>query len=317
MTAFTTTARADVSVITPPDRSAVTGELLTIVVSGNGTQIDELNVFVNNRKQRTVAVKPDRKIVCVDGITLSYGSNKIKIVSMREKKKVGLQELTVLLRTSLSPAWTSLQEGVSRFVFHDSLITKQCEPCHQMEFKETPDAAASSEKSPCYVCHKKMLSSYMVAHGPAAVWSCFICHSQTAEKDKIATMGATSRSCVECHDQQINLWKSKKLLHGPLIDGDCIVCHNPHASAFKYLLRLRAYDLCISCHDNIVGGAHVIGGFSGGKHPLKLPRNPYKPGTEFSCASCHNPHAGDSPFFLYNYKGPEEKSEYCKSCHAF
>ena len=314
---FSMEAHAELSVVTPPDRTAVKDELLTVVVSLYDTQIDELQIFVNNRRQKSVAVKPDRKIVCMDGITLSPGNNKIRIAAIKEKKKLGEQNLSVFLRMPLTPTWTSLPEGFSESAFHGSFITKICVACHQLEFKEAQDTAAYGEKSPCYLCHKKLLSSYMVVHGPAAVWSCLMCHSQSSDKGKAGAFVADNHSCVKCHDQAMILWKSKKFIHGPLVDGDCITCHNPHASSFGYLLRLSAYDLCVACHDHVVKSPHVITGFSGGWHPLRLPRNPLKAGSEFSCASCHNPHASDFPFFLYNYKGPEGKTEYCKSCHAF
>ena len=310
-------AMAEMSVITPPDRSVVTGEQLVLVLSLDGTRLGAVDIFVNNRRQKTVAVPQNKNVVCIDGITLSTGYNSIKAVTTYEKKKVGELNLTVLLSTPLSPTWDSPPEGFKAYLFHGSANTKVCAPCHTIDFSTASDAAETGEKSPCYVCHKKLLSPYPVAHGPAAVWSCLTCHTSSPKKGKAGALTANKRVCVECHDQPMSLWQSKKYIHGPLVDGDCVTCHNPHASDFRSLLRLSAYDLCTSCHDQILLTPHVISGFSERKgHPLRLPRDPLKPGSEFSCISCHNPHAGDSPFFLAHYK-LETRDEYCRTCHFF
>ena len=314
---YSQTAGAEVSITTPPDRSAVTGELLSLVLSLNGTQLDAVDIFVNNRRQKTVAVPQNRNVVCIDGITLSTGYNSIKVVTKKEKKRVGELSLTVLLRTPLSPTWNNLPEGFSEYLFHRNINSKLCASCHRIDFNAASDAAETGEKSLCYTCHKKMLSSYPVVHGPAAVWSCLMCHIPSSEKGTSGALTANSRACVECHDQPMALWQSKKYIHGPLIGGECVTCHNPHASSFNFLLRLSAYDLCTSCHEQIVKSSHVVSSFSGrGGHPLWLPRNPLRPSTEFSCVSCHNPHAGDFPFFLAYYKS-EERDKYCQTCHIF
>ena len=59
---YSQTAGAEVSITTPPDRSAVTGELLSLVLSLNGTRLDAVDIFVNNRRQKTVAVPQNRKM---------------------------------------------------------------------------------------------------------------------------------------------------------------------------------------------------------------------------------------------------------------
>lgn len=313
------TAAAEMTVVTPPDRSMVTGEQLVLVLSINGTPLTAVDVLVNNRRQRTVAVSPSqgRNVVCIDGITLAVGANRIKVVATNEKKKVGEHNLTVLLSTPLSSTWDSKPEGFRVYLFHGSTTSTACAPCHHIDFGAAADAAGTGEKSPCYTCHKKLLSPYPIAHGPAAVWSCFSCHAQSAKKGKTGTMTTNSRACVECHDQPMALWQAKKYIHGPLVDGDCITCHSPHATNFRSLLRLSPYDLCTTCHDQVLLTPHVVSGFAErGGHPLRLPNNPFKPGTEFSCISCHNPHAGDSPYFLGNYK-PETRDEYCRTCHSF
>ncbi|WP_224985044.1 cytochrome c3 family protein [Geomonas agri] len=302
--------------ITPPDRSAVTGEWLALVLSHSGFELDTVQIFVNNRKQKTVSVPTDRKIVCIDGVMLSPGENRIRVVTIKDQKKVGEHIRTVALRVPLSPANVSLPEGFTDYKFHGT-TSKLCDACHRIDFKGQVDAAGTGEKSPCYICHKKLLSDNPVVHGPAAVWSCLTCHTQLSGKGAPGALSANKRICVECHEEPISLWKSKKYIHGPLVDDDCIVCHNPHAASFSSLLRKSPYDLCTTCHDLVPKTPHVIESFSGGGHPLLLPRNPLKPGSEFSCVSCHNPHAGDSLFFLSNYRGPDYKTEYCRTCHTF
>lgn len=310
-------APGDLAIITPPDKSSVTGELISIVVAPQELKFDKLQILVNGRKQKELKSVPARNALCADGILLSPGVNKIRISAMKGAGKVGEKYLSVMLRVPLSSAWNATPPGFSDFNFHVDDRQKSCAPCHRLDFKNWKEDAGPAEKSPCFVCHKARLSSYRLAHGPAAVWSCVTCHGGSKENPGADNLQADGSSCSVCHDEAAAQWKSQKFPHGPLAMEGCQFCHDAHASDRNSFLKLPVYDLCISCHAEIPAKPHVVSGFSGNGHPLILAQDPFKPGKEFNCVSCHNPHASDTEFLLHVARDQANQKEYCKSCHTF
>jgi predicted CXXCH cytochrome family protein len=82
------------------------------------------------------------------------------------------------------------------------------------------------------------------------------------------------------------------------------------------MLRQEPTALCLSCHDEVGSRPHLLTTFSGGGHPLSSLSNPLRPEEPFSCPSCHNPHAGDSPVFVDDY-ADGNRMRFCVSCHAW
>ena len=155
------------------------------------------------------------------------------------------------------------------------------------------------------------MANYRFVHGPAAVWSCTACHETRGSGRKLSVRQPDEKVCLPCHE---NDWSKKKYLHGPTAAGNCTACHNPHASNENYFLRLNTADLCVACHDDIASKPHVISGFSGvAGHPVRKSPDPFNPGSDFTCASCHNPHATDFPFMLSG--DSSSMFQYCQSCH--
>jgi len=69
--------------------------------------------------------------------------------------------------------------------------------------------------------------------------------------------------------------------------ADCLFCHHPHSSIYPSLLLFEPGELCFHCHgrSDLSTGVH--------HHTLG----------EQACVECHDPHAGEDPFFL---KRPEQ-----------
>ena len=93
----------------------------------------------------------------------------------------------------------------------------------------------------------------------------------------------------------------------------CMVCHNPHASDQVAQLSLPVNQLCLECHDGVALGQHVVRGPEGKGHPLSGPIDPSTSYREFTCASCHNPHAGEAKA-LFNF-GVKSRMVLCTKCH--
>lgn len=85
--------------------------------------------------------------------------------------------------------------------------------------------------------------------------------------------------CLLCHKNLL----SKPFQHGPAAVGECLACHLPHDSQNPSLLVLNKDSLCLKCH--------VERRRASGMHDLFAQKG-------MACATCHDPHSGDSTFFL-------------------
>jgi predicted CXXCH cytochrome family protein len=101
-------------------------------------------------------------------------------------------------------------------------------------------------------------------------------------------------------------------MHGPVELGACLICHDPHASDTLAQVRGAVNVSCLRCHEEIRFGNHVVRGVSGREHPLEGLRNPADGTKPFNCASCHNPHAGNTKAYL---RGEGTGMVFCLYCH--
>jgi len=302
------------SIIIPPDGSFVESSVISVELNGWKTMVDEIAISVNDHKQDVTEKKLERYDMCYTGIRLSYGMNNITITGFKNGRKVHELTTRVFFRSDLSPLASNAPDGFKKYLFHTGKYEKKCSSCHELDFRKAGDPE-SPEQSPCYVCHKKILSNYKFVHGPAAVWSCLMCHDGKSKNPKLAVPSPVSQFCKNCHDTS---WDTKKYLHAPTAAGSCTVCHNPHGSDKPYFLRTNAGDLCLSCHEEIPTRPHVISSFSSENgHPLKDRPDPSRPGSELTCTSCHNPHGGNSSVFLNGYDEDKPRKFFCMSCHKW
>ncbi len=308
------TAVTGLSIAQPPERSIVQGGLLIVVLKNGPNAIDEIQISVNNRKQVVTPKKFKQEVVCYDGIRLSYGLNTVKISGFKNNKQT--EEITrqVFYQDELSTGSISIPAGFKSYRFHIDEQEKGCSSCHGLDFRKAEDPQ-DPLRSPCYQCHKKMLSEYSFTHGPSAVWSCLMCHDGKAKNPKLAVAEPVAPICGGCHEIR---WEKMKFHHAPTAAGACTTCHNPHAENRRYFLRKETGDLCVSCHEEILRKPHVIGSFSGNAgHPLKRSPNPYNRTKDFNCVSCHNPHASASPVFVDAYDESKSIKKFCTTCHQY
>jgi len=311
--AFSADVPTKITVITPPDRSVVHSAEIALALKLPANYVDELQVSVNGRRVKLPKKELKQYTTCYDGLSLSFGMNTIKIVGVKGGKKVEEVQEQVFFRSDLSSIAATPPAGFRKYLFHDYAYEKACAPCHELDFSKASRGESAPEDSPCYQCHKKLLSNYLTVHGPAAVWSCLSCHDP-AGTPKLTVPKPEGKICEGCHE---NSWHSMKFEHGPSAAGDCATCHDPHASDHPYFLRTPRGEVCLGCHEEILTKPHVTAGFSGsGGHPVRKAMDPYHPGKDFSCVSCHNPHAGSSWTFLIGYDGKSAITTFCVTCHS-
>jgi predicted CXXCH cytochrome family protein len=302
-----------IAVVSPPDKAIVESELISVVLRLGRDDVDQVQITVNRRKLPFLARPYNQHYLCKDGIQLSYGMNIINVAGFKDGRKVDEVATQVFYNSDLAQSSADAPAGFRKYSFHVDSYEKTCVPCHQLDFSKIDADSSTGEKSPCFTCHKMILANYAFVHGPAAVWSCLMCHDGKSRDPKLAVLKPDENVCVNCHE---NFWENKKYKHGPTAAGSCTTCHNPHASNNRKFLRLPPGDLCVACHSDVLSRPHVISGFSGnGGHPVRKLSDPFHPGREFNCESCHNPHASNSPVFLNGYDNSTDIHYFCLTCH--
>jgi predicted CXXCH cytochrome family protein len=309
--AFAAPVPGGVALLSPSDRSFVETDLVTLVVRMDDKVINDVKVTLNGKEQDSAGNPVGSFHIAFDEVRLSPGMNSVIITGYKDGKRVNEKDCLLFFRSNLDPSASTPPSGFARYWFHTDSNEKECTPCHRLDFTATAENPAEPVKSPCRACHGKVMANYRFVHGPAAVWSCTTCHETRGSGRKLSVRQPDEKVCLSCHE---NDWSKKKYPHGPTAAGNCTACHNPHASNENNFLRLNTADLCVACHDDIASKPHVISGFSGvAGHPVRKSPDPFNPGREFTCASCHNPHASDFPLMLSG--DHTSMFVYCQSCH--
>ncbi len=299
------------TIVSPPNGAFVESTAISLMMRIESKNIDDIRVEVGGKKQNLDRRPMERIYACFQGIRLAPGMNELRIIGLKEGKKVEELNYRLFYRTDLAADANTAPYGFARYYFHTPDHEKECTACHKLDFSGAEENPSAPEKSPCFVCHRKMMAGYRQAHGPAAVWSCSMCHDVRAKGRKMATPQPIEKVCKGCHE---NDWQKKKFRHGPTAAGECTACHNPHAADEPLFLRLKPFNLCIACHEETASRPHVISGFSGAAgHPVRMSPDPLNPGRDFTCASCHNPHASDFQYLLGS--DYSSMSRFCQTCH--
>jgi predicted CXXCH cytochrome family protein len=178
----------------------------------------------------------------------------------------------------------------------------------------TPSPAAPA-KCTDSGCHAALVK---VAHvHPPAAEGCENCHEATqgthpdSTRHNFKLVQEGGKLCAQCHDA----FPGTRSRHVPVAEGECMSCHDPHGSAEPKLLKRPLNDLCFECHERAEFRVHAVVGVDlGGSHPLSGAVDPARKGERFTCVSCHEPHASDSPR-LWRYAA-QDAFDLCGRCHA-
>ena len=113
-------------------------------------------------------------------------------------------------------------------------------------------------------------------HPPYEEKKCDSCHDKTTESGLVRPL---NQLCFVCHTDFLK----GAYHHGPAAVADCLNCHVPHDSQNPSLLKVSKADVCATCHKEKRQAQ--------GLHNMAVDR-------KIGCTDCHNPHYGNSPFFL-------------------
>ena len=308
----------------PPDKTIMEFGLLSVSLNVPRGAADLIKVIVNNEEK--IRLVPDSEVECFS-ILLTTGINRINITATKENTEVDNIAMSVFRRSDLESAYKDPPPGYQKDYFHMK-NREQCAGCHVL--KPTEDdkkpvsiSAFPAEKlksgdissavSTCRSCHRR-LTAYPFIHGPSAVWSCLSCHDPQAAP-VYAVRKPDTKVCFGCHIEQKGKWEHRKYFHGPFAIGNCTICHSPHASENPFNLHKPIWDLCINCHPDKGSGSHIVAAVGGTYfHPTRGKPDPLRTDKELSCASCHDPHASDSPRLWRLNVG--SGFELCRKCHT-
>lgn len=113
-------------------------------------------------------------------------------------------------------------------------------------------------------------------HRPYDEKKCDDCHDKSKEGGLVRPK---KDLCLMCHT---NFLKGI-YVHGPTAVGECLACHLPHNSKYPKLLKYDLGQLCTTCHkeSRLAAQMHTQVG-----------------ARKMVCADCHDPHSGNSSYFL-------------------
>jgi predicted CXXCH cytochrome family protein len=246
-------------------------------------------------------------------LRLQFGLNRIEIEAA-DGGRITRQEKRDVYFFSQIVKGLEIPRGFKADYFHSAANNRErCAGCHQLDPQINDRSPAAPKESSCYTCHKGLVQFKQV-HGPAALWNCLACHDARSSPVRYTTPIPVRNLCYGCHKEQKEYFFSSQYQHGPTATGMCTICHNPHASDFEFWLKKEPWDLCTTCHADKASGRHVLAwGPTGDTHPTRGRPDPMKPEREFSCRSCHNPHASNAPK-LWNFNAVTTY-QLCWTCH--
>lgn len=194
---------------------------------------------------------------------------------------------------------------------HAAAVEARCAGCHAPE--PAPVDGGAAAPTSCGGCHADV-TGRRFTHGPVGQGACLACH-QAQSEPRYAVRWPIQDTCFNCHVDVRGTMARRAFRHGPAAAGRCTTCHDPHGSDQPFWLKKRAYELCTNCHTEKRTERHVVVGFVyGDSHPLQGRPHPLKPGVEFACPACHDPHAAQARF-LWQFETTQREG-LCRTCHA-
>ncbi|MHB8828365.1 MAG: cytochrome c3 family protein [Syntrophales bacterium] len=306
-------------IVLPGNMTSLSGGSATLAVAVDPRKIDTVSAGVNKTPPIVLPVadkdrnrRPDGMISICAILTLDEGENIVTVNGYRQGKEVVRESLKLFYAAKSSRDKSVAPPAYRAVPFHTTRGEAMCVDCHKGLMLPVKKMTLPAD-SPCLGCHPQIVAEKF-KHGPAAVGDCVSCHAASGTS-KYGTAKPLKKLCFTCHEEAMKPWQDKKYTHGPTATGDCAICHDPHSSAEKFFLRKKTNALCIGCHEEKATGKHVIASYVfGNTHPLAGGKNPMQPDRDFSCASCHSPHAANSRE-LFAFEAQGGKMGICQACH--
>jgi predicted CXXCH cytochrome family protein len=192
---------------------------------------------------------------------------------------------------------------------HTPVREGDCLGCHEPHSSTYPSLLrAANDARLCFRCHEDDVTGRASVHPPVIEGMCGECHAPHAAEHRGNLRSDGERACLGCHD---GIAKGRNK-HPVLELEGCTACHDAHGSGHRVLLLDEVNPLCQRCHPDRADGMHVTTFVRGGHRTSGVP-DPHAPDRPMSCASCHSPHASDSPKLL---RFGDSAMQFCDWCHG-
>ena len=291
-------SKGGLNVLNPLPESVYTEPYASFVATVDPQRCDRVVILTERNERYEINVVPGRDTYC-RSVMLHEGSNKIRIRAYYRGEKLEEAVRTVYLKAPLSKQSKYVPRQYRSVTFHTEQNDARCGRCHEMRSNEVRDRAfLDVTESNCYLCHNKIMEAEET-HAPAVNWLCGSCHRPEGE-ERVVVIDPIEEVCLGCHQKTRRDWEGKKYRHEPVAAGSCNRCHDPHASAFRFTLREPSWELCRTCHSAKAEPSAYLEALDAKGVAIPGGRE------HFSCASCHDPHLSDHPFFLKRAIGKEQ-----------
>ena len=314
-----------VEIIKPYDYIRYEGKDSTFVIEADHNSVDKIVIRQGDRNT-TIDVTSELATYCKT-VELHPAKNEIFVEAYKDGKILSRDKRESYFYNDVLPGVDVYDaEQYDKNYFHSDENEEACKGCHDMtnNIPSEDEPFDDVTETTCYKCHNAKLNTSN-SHAPAANWLCNVCHTGNGGEYNIDDEGLSKylapdpiyTRCAYCHES-VDDWLASRYGHGPVNDGRCKRCHNPHGSENEFFLRKHIWNLCTTCHtEKAIPGNHIVAGFvygrNKGAHPTKDRADPARPGREFSCTSCHNPH-GSTGIYLLRMTG-SQPFMVCKRCH--
>jgi predicted CXXCH cytochrome family protein len=241
-------------------------------------------------------------------VALAPGENRVLV-----KDGTGEAELVVVRYVTTGPLVGADLAGFGEGTVHRPEVEARCAPCHAMDAVKGVERDTRLPDAACGPCHGDLVRRRH-QHGPVGAQACLMCHDPGSSPQRYAVSWPVQETCFRCHFDIKGQMERKAWRHGPAAAGRCTTCHDPHGSPNVFWLKKPVFDLCTNCHTEKAKERHVVLGFVyGDSHPLRGRPHPIKPGVDFACSGCHNPHAAQVRY-LWQFDATV-REELCRTCH--
>jgi len=293
-------------IVAPGPRSQTTRESVRVFVEAPGP----LTITVAGRPAGACAAGGKRGELAHCTAMLEPGENRVTVSDA--SGSAGIAVLRYVTTGPLLPGVETM--GFGEGTLHRPEIEARCARCHAMDEARHKPPATPLLGSSCASCHADLLARPK-QHGPVGQGVCLMCHDASSSPQRFDVAWPIQETCFRCHADIQQAMLAKAYRHGPAAAGRCTTCHDPHGSENAFWLKKPVWDLCTNCHTEKATDRHVVVGFVyGDTHPMRGRPHPVKPGADFACSGCHNPHAAQGRY-LWQFDATV-REDLCRTCHA-
>jgi len=292
------------TILAPGPGAQTVRDTIRVVAEGGA----EVSVTVGTGAPTRCATGGKREAIAHCSVALQRGANKVVV-----KDASGAAEVVVIRYETTSTLVGADTAGFGEGTVHRPDVEARCAKCHAMDEVKGLARDVRVPETACGPCHGDV-QKRPKQHGPVGQGVCLMCHDPASTPQRYAVAWPIQETCFRCHDDIQAAMNRKAWRHGPAAAGRCTTCHDPHGSDNVFWLKKPIFDLCTNCHTEKATDRHVVLGFVyGDSHPKKGRPHPIKPGVEFACSSCHNPHAAQVRY-LWQFD-VTVREDLCRTCH--